>query len=149
MDDDKSLEQQASEDLAELEAEEAAAQTQKRAVQMLNDTHAESILAFTARVEALESDAKGFGKAVAELEDLKDTVSKEASRLSGLYWSLTRALAAHEDLKNTTRSIINELVTANRRLDRLDPSFNQHNCSKCGAKLRHVGGKCHVCGFQN
>ena len=94
MDDDKSLEQQASEDLAELEA----------------------------------GDSPDLSELACKLEQIRANL---------------------EALRVSQHSLINEMMVFRQRLDRLDPSFNQHNCSKCGAKLRHVGGKCHVCGLQN
>ena len=91
---DKSLEQQVSEDLAELEAENGA----------------------------------GFAKQLTDLE-----------------CRLSRALAELEALKRVQHSLINDMVVFQRRLDRLDPSFNQRNCPKCGQKIRSAGGKCSVC----
>ena len=121
MDDDKSLEQQASEDLAELEAEEKPSWE----------------VTLSDRVDKLEETLR------ATFELLQKNDLEQAELLARVVKQLEEVVTL------TQHSLINEMMVFRQRLDRLDPSFNQLNCSKCGAKLRHVGGKCHVCGLQN
>ena len=123
MDDNKSLEQQASEDLAELEAEEQPCKC---------GTTATKLDRLAAEIQTLKDEGDYWeNKLVVELEAFK--------RAHG---TLIRDLGV---LKEAHSILANDIATLLMRVDRLDPSFNQHNCPKCGAKIINARGKCNVC----
>ena len=115
----KSLEQEADEALAEAEA-----------------SNGEFILT---RLKDLEEKVEAWDEIVLSQTDKDLDLAK----------SVHTALKAVRDVKSLVSDLHSKLKSHRKRLDRLDPSFNQNNCSKCSRKLAAKGGKCGVCSHQN